>query len=256
VALGGDGIKPTDLATLYVALSHGGEVAPLRYRQDQPAGLRTALFGPVAAWYVDDILSSVPPPAGILPAQVHPARPLAFKTGTSYGFRDSWAAGYDRQYTIVVWTGRPDGTPMPGTSGLVTAAPVLFKIADLLGQAPADSGRWPPPPGALLVDRRELPPGLRRLRAGPFDKPAASDADGLRILFPPDGATIAWDGRDLPLEATGGRGPLRWLADGKPLPPAAPRRTLYWQPKGVGFVQLTVIDAAGNSTHADIRLAP
>lgn len=256
VALGGDGIKPTDLAMLYVALSHDGEVAPLRYRQDQPAGPRTALFGPVAAWYIEDILSGVPPPAGILPAQLHPARPLAFKTGTSYGFRDSWAAGYDRQYTIVVWAGRPDGTPMPGTSGLVTAAPVLFKIADLLGRAPPASDRWPPPSGALLVDRRTLPPGLRRLRTGPFDRPALSGADGPRILFPPDGATIAWDGRDLPLEATGGRGPLRWLADGKPLPPSAPRRTLYWQPKGVGFARLTVIDAAGKSAHADIRLAP
>ena len=177
---------------------------------------------------------------------------LAPRTGSA----DSWAAGYDRQYTIVVWTGRPDGTPMPGTSGLVTAAPVLFKIADLLGRAPADSGRWPPPPGALLVDRRELPPGLRRLRTGPFDKPASPGAGGPRILFPPDGATIAWEGRDLPLEATGGQGPLRWLADGKPLLPTAPRRTLYWQPKGLGFVQLTVIDAAGKSAHADIRLAP
>jgi penicillin-binding protein 1C len=83
-----------------------------------------------------------------------------------------------------------------------------------------------------------------------------SGAGGPRILFPPDGATIAWDGRDLPLEATGNREPLRWLADGKPLPPTAPRRTLYWQPKGVGFVQLTVIDAAGKSARADIRLAP
>ena len=255
VALGGDGIKPTDLATLYLALSHDGDVAPLRYREDQPEGSGTALFGPVAAWYVDDILGGVPPPAGILPAQLRPARPLAFKTGTSYGFRDAWAAGFDRRYTILVWAGRPDGTPMPGTSGLTTAAPVLFKIADLLGPAPADSGRWPPPPGALLVERRDLPPGLQRLRAGPFDRPGSAVAGGPRILFPPNGATIAWDGRDLPLEAAGGTGELRWLADDKPLPPAAPRRTLYWQPKGVGFVRLTVIDAAGESAHADIRLA-
>src|SRR3982074_1947124 len=76
------------------------------------------------------------PPPGVPPAEWR-RRPLAVKTGTSYGFRDFWAIGYDAQVTIAVWAGRPDGTPMPGHSGRTTAAPVLFKIADLLGPAPA-----------------------------------------------------------------------------------------------------------------------
>jgi penicillin-binding protein 1C len=249
VALGGAGISLFDLATLYVALSHGGEVAALRSRADDLPTQRTTIFGKAAAWYVNDILGNAPPPPGMLPAEVRQGRHLAFKTGTSYGFRDAWAVGYDTRVTIAVWAGRPDGTPLPGRSGRVTAAPVLFKIADLLG--PATPEIVPePPPGVLRVGHLDLPAGLRRLN------PAAREAGGPKILYPPDGAVIAWDGAALPLEAAGGRGQLRWLVDGRPLPPAVPRRTPYWQPAEIGFVRLTVIDAEGRSARATVRLAP
>ena len=205
VALGGDGISLIDLATLYVALSHDGAVAPLRLRLDQPEAPATTIFGPVAAWYVNDILASAPPPPGMLPAEVRRARPLAFKTGTSYGFRDAWAVGYDAELTIAVWAGRPDGTPLPGASGRLTAAPVLFKIADLLGPAAANNGPKPAPPGALLVARRNLPAGLQRLDPGPAER-AGRDAGGPKILYPPNGATVEWHGEAVPLEASGGAG--------------------------------------------------
>ncbi|MGC2413136.1 MAG: penicillin-binding protein 1C, partial [Stellaceae bacterium] len=162
VALGGAGISLCDLATLYVALSHDGEISALSIRADDPPARGTAIFGPAAAWYVNDILGRVPPPPGMLPAEVRHGRHLAFKTGTSYGFRDAWAVGYDAKVTIAVWAGRPDGTPMPGRSGLVTAAPVLFKIADLIGPAPPDIAPEPPP-GVLRVNHRDLPVALRRL---------------------------------------------------------------------------------------------
>ena len=254
IALGGAGIALRDLATLYVALSHDGKVAPLRTSPDDPALRGTAIFGPVAAWYVNDILGNAPPPPGMLPAEVKNSRQLAFKTGTSYGFRDAWAVGYDRQVTIAVWAGRPDGTPSPGRSGRVTAAPVLFKIADLLGPA-SDARQRLPPPGVLRVARRELPPSLRRLDPPARAGSGGSDEKGPQILYPPDGATVAWDGASVPLEAAG-KGPLRWLIDGRPLPPAAPRHPIYWQPAGEGFVHLTVIDAGGKSARATVRLAP
>jgi hypothetical protein len=63
------------------------------------------------------------------------------------------------EVTIAVWAGRPDGTPMPGRSGRVTAAPVLFKIADLLG--PAAPVASDPPPGVRRVATRDLPPALQ-----------------------------------------------------------------------------------------------
>jgi penicillin-binding protein 1C len=255
IALGGAGITLTDLARLYAALSQNGEVLPLRYRSDDAPAAAMPLFGPAAAWYVSDILAAAPAPPGMLPAEVKRSRPLAFKTGTSYGFRDAWAVGYDREVTIAVWVGRPDGTPMPGRSGRVTAAPVLFKIADLLGSA---SEKLPgePPEGVLLVGRRDLPAALRRLDPGPFDLDHKRDAGNPKILYPPDGSVVAWDGQDVPLEASGGRGPLRWLVDGRPLAPGQPRRTLYWRPNGPGFARLTVIDADGHSSRATVRLTP
>jgi len=255
VALGGDGISLLDLATLYVALSHDGAVAKLRTRLDEVEGRETAIFGPVAAWYVNDILRAAPPAPGMLPAEMRRARPLAFKTGTSYGFRDAWAVGYDSEVTIAVWAGRPDGTPMPGIGGRTTAAPVLFKIADLLGPPEAGGGPKPPPPGALILARRNLPPGLQHLDPGPAER-AGRDAGGPKILYPPDGSTVDWHGEEVPLEAAGGSAPLRWLADGRPLPQGQPRHALYWSPGGVGFTQLTVIDAAGRSAHANVRLEP
>jgi penicillin-binding protein 1C len=129
----------------------------------------------------------------------------------------------------------------------------MFKIADLLGPQPPDAA--PPPQGVLQVARPDLPPGLRRLDPTPPEGARARDVGGPRILYPPDGAVVAWDGSGVPLEAAGGRGPLRWLIDGRPLPPGAPHRTLYWQPEGAGFVRLTVIDANGRGARATVRLA-
>ncbi len=251
VALGGVGIRLTDLVRLYAALSNGGEVRPLRYRFDDPQSPGTGIFGPLAAWYVDDILREAPPPPGVLPAEARRGRHLAFKTGTSYGYRDAWAVGYDAEITVGVWAGRPDGTPMPGRSGRLTAAPVMFKIADLIGPAPSESGASPPP-GALLQRRQNLPPRLQRL------DPASSAAplSAPRIVYPPNGALVEWHGEALPLEAAGGRKPFRWLVDGRPLPPGPPRRPVYWRPDSIGFAELTVIDAAGRSARSAVRLSP
>jgi penicillin-binding protein 1C len=94
---------------------------------------------------------------------------------------------------------------------------------------------------------------LRRL------EPAASgtsQARGPEIVYPPDGALINWHGGDVPLEAIGGKRPLRWLVDGRPLAQDAPQHEVYWQPEGIGFVQLSVIDAAGRCAHSTVRLSP
>ena len=252
VALGGDGITLVELVQLYAALSNGGKVAPLRSREDAPANPGTAIFGPLAAWYVNDILAEAPPPPGVLPAEVRGGRRLAFKTGTSYGYRDFWALGSDPEVTIGVWAGRPDGTPMPGHSGRLSAAPVLFKIADLLGPSRSPSTATPPS-GALLAGREGLPPRLRWLEPG---MPGTSRVRGPEIVYPPDGALIDWHGEEVALGAIGGKPPLRWLVDGRPLQPEAPRREVYWQPTGIGFAQLSVIDAAGRSAHSTVRLSP
>ena len=253
VALGGAGITLADLVRLYAALSNGGEVMPLRYLSDEPPVPGTPIFGPLGAWYVNDILAEAPAPPGVLPAEARRGRRLAFKTGTSFGFRDFWAVGYDPEITIGVWAGRPDGTPMPGRSGRLTAAPILFKIADLLGPA-MPRKEAAPPRGALLAARNDLPSRLQRL--DPIPPRATASTGGPQIVYPPDGALIEWRGEELPLEAVGGKRPFRWLVDGKPLPSTPPRRPIYWHPEGVGFARLTVIDGEGRSAHSAVRLSP
>jgi penicillin-binding protein 1C len=111
------------------------------------------------------------------------------------------------------------------------------------------------PLGALLVANNELPSRLQRLDAGPPPR-ASPSTEGPKILYPPDGALIEWRGEEVPLEAAGGKRLLRWLVDGKPLPPPAPRRPIYWQPEGVGFAHVTVIDSDGRSAHSTVRLSP
>src|SRR5690606_19919402 len=105
--------------------------------------LAAPVLDPVAAWYVSDILADVPPPLNGSPGRV------AYKTGTSYGYRDGWAIGFDGNTVIGVWVGRPDGAPVPGLSGIVGAAPILFEAFDRLGNRRTPLPRAPK--GAILA---------------------------------------------------------------------------------------------------------
>ena len=113
---------------------------------------------PVAAWYVSNILLGSPPPENGAPGRI------AFKTGTSYGYRDAWSVGFDGRHTIGVWVGRPDGAPVPGLIGREAAAPILFDAFARLG-APVALPR--PPRGVLMTSNAKLPPPLRRFQAEP-----------------------------------------------------------------------------------------
>ena len=85
----------------------------------QPRGKPFRLFGPAAAWYLRDILDGNSLPDGWAMGQGLQARTrnIAFKTGTSYGYRDAWAVGFSNDYTVGVWVGRPDGAPRAGHVG-------------------------------------------------------------------------------------------------------------------------------------------
>ncbi len=134
VILGGVGVSLETLVSAYVGLSNGGEVRPLVFRKgDRPTPRR--LLSPGAAWIVRDILRRTPEPgrlSDMLSVQRHD---IAWKTGTSYGFRDSWAIGGSDRWTVGVWVGRPDGTPMPGHWGGETAAPLMFQLFRMLPSA-------------------------------------------------------------------------------------------------------------------------
>jgi penicillin-binding protein 1C len=86
-------------------------------------------------------------------------RGVAWKTGTSFGFRDAWAAGVSDRYTVGVWVGRPDGTPNPGFFGANVAAPLLGDIFAALPRALSTAPKHTPP--TVTTERVCWPLGVR-----------------------------------------------------------------------------------------------
>jgi penicillin-binding protein 1C len=260
IGLGGVGISLSDLVMLYAGIARLGTVLPLTERFDQGPVPRAAgpasrndresgrLLEPVAAWYVAHVLLGTPPPDNGTPGRI------AFKTGTSYGYRDAWSIGFDGKHTVGVWVGRPDGAPMPGLIGRMAAAPILFDVFARLGTPPVPLPR--PPAGTLASTSAKLPPPLRHFAPGTHI--AGAEPGGLHILFPPDGARLELTAANgvaapLPLKVTGAVAPLTVLVNGVPSPLQA-GRDLFFQPSGPGFARLTVIDGAGATDSVLVRI--
>ena len=251
VGLGGAGVRLTDLTALYVALARGGEPVSLSWqmkerRQAQP--LRR-LFEPSATWMIGDVLKGAPTPQNALGGQI------AFKTGTSYGYRDAWAIGYDSATTIAVWVGRPDGAAVPGVVGRLAAAPILFEAFQRLG---ASRKPFPnAPPGTVIARTAELPAALQRFRPNALPQVASTTSGDAppAIAFPPDGARIEL-GADpaMSLKVNGGTPPFTWLADGVPIASREFRRDTFWEEASKGFARLSVIDAKGKTATARVRV--
>lgn len=251
IGLGGVGLSLRDLVQLYCGLANGGRAKRLRdgtEADDAPLANGTILE-PQATWQITDILAGVRPPEGAS------QRGIAYKTGTSYGYRDAWSVGYDGRYVIGVWTGRADSGSVPGLAGYKSAAPILFEAfaKSGLGIVPLRK----PPAGAFRPRREDLPLTLARFVSAQDGLPVPSAAAVVtepapRIVFPPDGAhvdlgTTGAEATPLVLKLQGGRAPFRWLANGKLLSEVERRRTATWQPDGAGYSTLTVIDAAGRA---------
>jgi penicillin-binding protein 1C len=253
IGLGGVGIRLSDLVMLYGGIARLGTVLPLSERASTGTSAArqiangNRLMEPVAAWYVSNILIGTPPPENGVPGRV------AFKTGTSYGYRDAWSVGFDGRHTIGVWVGRPDGAPVPGLVGRMAAAPVLFDAFARLPSQPAPLPRAPS--GVLLTTSAKLPPPLKFFQSGEH----GAGEPKLHILFPPDGARLdlstAADEKPapVPLKITGGVAPITILVNGMPTG-ARGRSGLFFQPSGAGFARVTVIDSAGAADSVMVRL--
>jgi penicillin-binding protein 1C len=263
LALGGVGVTLYDLVGLYTGLANGGRVTPLVLRPDRAAAPSDSrrVMSRAAAWQIARILEGAPPPDDFVAAMnAKDARRIAYKTGTSYGFRDAWAVGYDAKYTIGVWVGRPDGTPNPGHYGRKTAGPILFRAFSLLPKSDRPMpGRAPD--GVLLTQAGGLPPHLARYGTAARKGGLLTAIRPLTIAFPPDGAVVelkrsgpAKTYERLPLAADGGRKPLKWLVNGRPIESRPHRREARWAPDGEGFVRITVIDADGRTASVVSRL--
>lgn len=253
IGLGGAGINLRDLVQLYTGLANGGKTATLRdgTEKTEPAITGTTILSETATWQIADILSGIRPPEGAA------RRILAYKTGTSYGYRDAWSVGYDGRYVIGVWVGRADGGPVAGLTGYLSAAPILFEAFVKSGLAAVPFPRAPY--GALHLNSNELPITLGRfsnVNDGLIMLKATAEP-APQITFPPNGVHVELmpngeKASPLVLKMQGGRAPFRWLANGKPLGETERRRTIQWQPDGVGYSTLTVIDAAGRAASVKI----
>jgi len=137
LVLGGTGARMDEIVAAYSAFARHGNAAQLRFLPEQQLEQR-ALMSPGAAWVIRRILAgeAQPQPDDQLPAVV----PLAWKTGTSYGYRDAWAIGLNARYLIGVWVGRPDGTPVAGQYGNASAIPVMNQVSNLLMSSPGFRG--------------------------------------------------------------------------------------------------------------------
>ncbi len=254
VALGGLGISLSDMVMLYAALGDDGRAAPL-VRAQGTTTHKVAFLGPLAVYYLRQILEGSPPPPGMAYASLTGGRSIAFKTGTSYGFRDAWAVGYSRTTTVGVWTGRVEGTPRPGSFGRATAAPLMLQAFGLL--PPEADAAASPPPGAILADSTaELPPALRRLGA-----PQEAVLHRPVLDYPPAGATIDLiraPGLDayeaVTLRVRGGTPPFRWIINGVPV--RGQGAELSWAPDGPGAAVITVIGADDLAVHGSFRMEP
>jgi penicillin-binding protein 1C len=261
MGLGGVGVRLSDLVMLYAGLARLGTTVPL-IEHPAEASLAGAnggvdprrLIDPVAAWYVGSILLGTPPPENAAGGRI------AFKTGTSYGYRDAWSIGFDGKHTIGVWVGRPDGAPVPGLVGRAAAAPILFDAFARSGKLPAPLPVAPR--GALFASNAKLPLPLRQFRPNGLST-ALADGGGeppLRILFPPNGARLELVAGEqgsidpLALKISGGTAPLTVLVNGIPLGGAGNKRTLFFTPDGPGFARLTVMDARGSTDSVMVRL--
>lgn len=129
--LGGAGSRLEDLVSGYSAFARGGKSANIRLQPDDVLRERP-LLSPGSAWIVRRILSGQARPDRDPRAELVQRPVLAWKTGTSYGFRDAWAIGVGPRYLIGIWIGRPDGTPVPGQFGLASAAPLMLQVHDVL----------------------------------------------------------------------------------------------------------------------------
>jgi penicillin-binding protein 1C len=253
MGLGGVGVTLQDLVQLYGGLARLGNTRPLREivdaKDDRGESLR--LMDQVAAWQVGNVLMGTPPPENA------PHNRIAFKTGTSYGYRDAWSIGFDGRMTIGVWVGRPDGAPVLGLAGRTAAAPILFDAFARTGKLPVPLPK--PPKGALVASNAKLPLPLRRFRAvGELVRTGGEQAP--HIQFPLNGSRIdvdrSADGQfaAMPVKVAGGVLPMTMLVNGTSVGAIDGRRQRLVDPPGPGFARLTVIDATGAADTVVIRI--
>ena len=207
LALGGGEVTMEELAGLYGMLANDGVLRPVRAepsaRPRKPdEGAR--MLSPEAAFITLDMLRRNPRPDEDGAPAMRGRWPVAWKTGTSWGFRDAWSAGVVGPYVLVVWIGDFSGKGNPSFVGIDAAAPLFFRIADGVNFARArePAPELVRPPGvskvAVCAESGDLPnawcphtvetwyiPGKSPIRVSQLHRAVAIDVTTGRPACPP-----------------------------------------------------------------------
>ncbi|SFV62009.1 Multimodular transpeptidase-transglycosylase [hydrothermal vent metagenome] len=124
IALGGLGLSMWKLSQLYVALANEGQSRPLHYLKKNKKNTLTRLYSKASSQMTTNILRQIQAPKGFTDRKQH----IAYKTGTSYGYRDAWTLAYSKEYTVAIWVGKPSNAIQIQRTGSNTSAPLAFEV--------------------------------------------------------------------------------------------------------------------------------
>jgi len=233
IALGGFGITPLQVAGLYTLLANGGSGYRLHTLKSAPLG-KKELLSPQAARKVTNILRQMQPPNGY----TNPFYTIAYKTGTSYGYRDFWTVAYTKEYTVLVWVGKANNTPLFRLAAREVAAPMAFALHQILQSIlPHKSWNFAPNTTTALS-----PPPLLQY----FDKMAQKTTQKFNFIYPKEGTRyLSASCQDVAVDVAikGGKKPYSWYLDSIPIEIANQKTTLHLKQ---GAHTLTIIDNSGN----------
>ena len=170
--LGGGECRLEELAACYAAMARAlNHYQQPDYRPDIP-------FSAAACWFTVEAMRQLTRPEDRTGWQYYnSARPLAWKTGTSFGFRDAWAVGFNPHYVIAVWVGNADGEGRPDLTGIKAAAPLLFDLIELL---PADNDWFEEPLEELVYTEICVESGYKASACCPHREMRPIPANGER----------------------------------------------------------------------------
>ncbi|MEI7530035.1 MAG: penicillin-binding protein 1C [Elusimicrobiota bacterium] len=259
LALGNGEVKLLELTNAYAALARGGIWLPAVFEAGRPVSGARRILGRSEAYLVTDILGDNSARAAAFGLDSPFNLPFAFaaKTGTTKDYRDNWAVGYTPQWTIGVWVGNFDGSPMRKISGITGAAPVLreaaLRMKELYGstafRAPPqlltaricpDSGLLPGPACASAIDELflpgHLPSGVCALHGAAAAGTAARAAGAAAVKYPVEGDIFRIDphtpraAQAIFLKASLDDPEAVWSVDARELPERGPRAAWALEP--------------------------
>ena len=139
--LGGAEVTPWDMAKLYMGMANAGNFQDISYLKAERSKSAHDLVSSGSTYLIlDQMKELIRPGLEFYWKKYSAQEPIAWKTGTSYGHKDAWAAGVTPKWTIIVWAGNFDGTSNKSLSGMRSAGPLLFNILKVLPKDP--DNKW------------------------------------------------------------------------------------------------------------------